>query len=90
MKIDNKWDLQEDLALKFGRTFIADYSNGFTELFYDNIIERVPNYWITPEGQTISNEQKEKLCPKEISNGPALTSYKMVIIDLSDGQSNKV
>ena len=81
----NKWDLQENLFLKFGKSLTADYSHGYTERrITEHVTERIPNYWVTSEGQYISNNQKEQLEPD--SNGLPLESYKFIICDLSDGQ----
>lgn len=76
------WDLQENLLLKTGNIYTADYSYGFELIeLAEGFYERVPKYWRNNSGQLISNKQfrKNNLQP----TGDALTSYKFEIVDFS-------
>lgn len=77
------WDLQEDILLKTGDTYTAEYSYGFELVeIGQNIYERVPNYWKSSTGQLISNEEFSKRF-KPQPKGKALSSYKFEILDLT-------
>lgn len=77
------WDLQEDILLKTGDTYTADYSYGFELVeIGQNIYERVPNYWKSSTGQLISNAEFSKRFQSD-SKGKASSSYKFDILDLT-------
>lgn len=89
--VDNKFDLQEDLALKFGNCVTAEYQYGYISVFHNfdgvEVEERFPKYWRHKNGTLIKHEDVLKQSTP-IKPEQALSSYKFIILDLSDGESN--
>lgn len=89
--IDNRFDLQENILLKFGKCFTADYQYGYTFIFHNfngiKIEERIPKYWKDKNGTLIKHEDVADLLNLTKPKQP-LSSYEFVIIDFSNGKTN--